>query len=73
MPQSSRPGSGRDVLRAHPDHDHRGLGLRVVELDAFVLGLDDLAVGTFLLEEDRRLGVDQLADLHVLGLERLRR
>ena len=70
MPQSSRPGSGVMSSRTHPDDDHGGLGLRVVEFDAFVLGLDDLAVGGFLLEEHTRLGVDQLPDFHVLGPER---
>ena len=42
----------------------------IVELGALVHGRHDVAVRALLREEHRRLGVDQLADLDVLGLDR---
>src|SRR6185312_11932385 len=58
-------GGGGDVAGLHPDDDGRGLGLGLLEADALV---ERLAV--LLLEEDAGLGVDQLADLDVLGPDR---
>src|SRR4051794_18521860 len=53
---------GLDVVGVHPDQDHRSLGLLLEQLGALVLGF---TLGV-VLEEDVRLGVDELADLHVL-------
>ena len=57
---------GRDVVGLHPDEDDRGLGLLALELDALELGSPS--------RRPRRrragLGVDQLADLDVGGLDR---
>ena len=64
-PQFSRPGHGvmsSGCIRTMID---RGLGLLGLQRDALV---DRLAV--LLLEEHRGLAVDQLADLHVGGLDR---
>src|SRR5690349_4573392 len=58
-------GGGGDVAGPHPDDDGRGLGLGLLERGALV---DRVAV--LLLEEHTGFGVDELADLDVLGPDR---
>src|SRR5690242_9882984 len=57
--------AGRDVLRLHAEQDHGALGLGDLELDA----LDEVLAVLVDLEDRGRLGVDQVTDLEVAGLD----
>ena len=54
-------GRNGDRIGIHPDHDDRSLGLF------------NLVLRTFQILEVRRLAVDQLTDLNILGLDRFER